>query len=181
MLTGGVVGQVFLAAKGLNLGKPNRDVLEKKQLTGLLPGIKELLKKYPDKIKTPEDVAVEINGKRKEITTKELPTNYTILDIGTRTVEAYGKLIEKAKSIVVSGPMGAYENREFSFGTEQVLEKIADSKAFSLAGGGHTIAAIEEFKLTSKISYISTAGGALTEFLMGKKLPGVAALEKAAA
>ncbi|MCJ7430474.1 phosphoglycerate kinase [Candidatus Bathyarchaeota archaeon] len=181
MLTGGVVGQVFLAAKGLNLGKPNRDVLEKKQLTGLLPGIKELLKKYPDKIKTPEDVAVEINGKRKEITTKELPTNYTILDIGTRTVEAYGKLIEKAKSIVVSGPMGTYENREFSFGTEQVLEKIADSKAFSLAGGGHTIAAIEEFKLTSKISYISTAGGALTEFLMGKKLPGVAALEKAAA
>ena len=181
MLTGGVVGQVFLAAKGLNLGKPNRDVLEKKQLTGLLPGIKELLKKYPDKIKTPEDVAVEINGKRKEITTKELPTNYTILDIGTRTVEAYGKLIEKAKSIVVSGPMGTYENREFSFGTEQVLEKIADSKAFSLAGGGHTVAAIEEFKLTSKISYISTAGGALTEFLMGKKLPGVAALEKAAA
>jgi phosphoglycerate kinase len=181
VLTGGVVGQVFLAAKGLNLGEPNMDFLEKKGLMDLLPGIKELLKKYPDKIRTPEDIAVEANGKRKEITTEGLPTNYTIFDIGTRTVEAYGKLIEKAKSIVVSGPMGTYENREFSFGTKQVLGEIANSKAFSLAGGGHTIAAIEEFKLGKKISYISTAGGALIEFLMGKKLPGVTALEKAAA
>jgi phosphoglycerate kinase len=181
VLTGGVVGQVFLAAKGLNLGKPNMDFLEKKELMGLLPGIKELLNKYPGKIRTPEDIAVEVNGKRKEITTRELPTNYTVFDIGAGTVEAYGKLIEKAKSIVVSGPMGNYENREFSLGTKRILQQIADSKAFSLAGGGHTIAAIEEFKLSKKISYISTAGGALTAFLMGKKLPGVIALEKAAA
>jgi phosphoglycerate kinase len=76
--------------------------------------------------------------------------------------------------------MGKYEDDKFKYGTKEVLEEIANSKAFSLAGGGHTIAAIELFKLTGKISYISTAGGALTEFLMGKKLPGVVALEKAA-
>jgi phosphoglycerate kinase len=180
VLTGGVVGQVFLAAKGVDLGKPNMDYLEKKELTGFLSGIKALIQKYPDKIKTPLDMAVEVKGKRKEISVNELPTEYPTYDVGTKTVDEYAKIIRKAKSIVISGPMGVYENKEFSFGTKTILEEIANSKAFSLAGGGHTISAIEEFGLTKKISYISTAGGALIEFLMGKKLPGVAALEKAA-
>jgi phosphoglycerate kinase len=181
VLTGGVVGQVFLAAKGVDLGKPNMDYLEKKELMSLLPGIKALIQEYPDKIKTPQDLAVEVHGKRKEISVKELPTEYPTYDIGTKTVDDYVKTIRKAKSIVISGPMGVYENKEFSFGTKRILEEIASSKAFSLAGGGHTISAIEEFGLTKKISYVSTAGGALIEFLMGKKLPGVVALEKAAA
>ena len=180
VLTGGVVGQVFLAAKGVNLGKPNMDYLEKKELTGFLPGIKALIQKYPEKIKTPLDMAVEVKGKRKEIPINELPTEYPTYDIGTKTVDDYTKIIRKAKSIVISGPMGVYENKEFSLGTKAILEEIANSKAFSLAGGGHTISAIEEFGLAKKISYISTAGGALIEFLMGKKLPGVTALEKAA-
>jgi phosphoglycerate kinase len=180
VLTGGVVGQVFLAAKGVDLGKPNMDFLQEKELTGLMPGIKTLMQKYPDEIKTPEDVAVEVSGKRKEISVNELPTKYSMFDIGAKTVEDYAKIIQKAKSIVISGPMGVFENKQFSFGTKKILEEIANSKVFSLAGGGHTIAAIEEFGLTKKISYISTAGGALIEFLMGKKLPGVAALEKAA-
>jgi phosphoglycerate kinase len=180
VLTGGVVGQVFLAARGVDLGKPNMDYLQKKELTDLLPGIKDLMKKYQDEIKTPEDLAVEVNGKRKEISVDELPTCYSMFDIGAKTVQVYAKIIRNAKSIVISGPMGVFENKEFSFGTRKVLEEIANSKAFSLAGGGHTISAIEEFGLTKKISYISTAGGALIEFLMGKKLPGVTALEKAA-
>lgn len=181
VLTGGVVAQVFMAAKNVDLGKPNMDLLEKKELKGFIPGIRDLIKKYPEEIKTPEDLAVEVNGKRKETSLKELPTNYSICDIGTKTVEEYAKIIRPAKSIVISGPMGIYENSQFSLGTKRILEEVANSKAFSLAGGGHTISAIEEFGLAKKISYISTAGGALIEFLMGKKLPGVAALEKAAA
>jgi phosphoglycerate kinase len=181
VLTGGVVGQVFLAAKGVDLGRPNMDYLEKKELMSLLPGIKALIQKYPDRIKTPQDLAVEVNGRRKEVSVNELPTEYSTYDVGTKTVDAYAKVIREAKSIVISGPMGVYENKEFSLGTERILEEVANSGAFSLAGGGHTISAIEEFGLTKKISYISTAGGALIEFLMGKKLPGVVALEKAAA
>ena len=181
ILTGGVVGQVFLLAKGFNLGKTNLKFLEKKELMGLVPGIKELIQKFPDKIKTPTDLAVEVNGKRKEISVSELPIDYPIYDVGAQTVEDYAKIIKNAKSIVVSGPMGVFENREFSFGTKRIFEEIANSKAFSLAGGGHTIAALQEFGLSNKISYVSTAGGALIEFLMGKKLPGVVALEKAAA
>lgn len=180
VLTGGVVGQVFLAAKGIDLGKSNMDFLAKKELMGLLPGIKQLMLDFPDKVKTPKDVAVEVLKKRKEITVDELPSDYPMFDIGKKTVEEYAKAIRNAKSIVVSGPMGVYENKEFAFGTKRVFEEIANSRAFSLAGGGHTISALEELGLAKKISYVSTAGGALTEFLMGKKLPGVVALEKAA-
>jgi phosphoglycerate kinase len=181
VLTGGVVAQVFLAAKNVNLGKPNMDFLEKKKLMGFIPGIKELIRKYPEEIMMPEDLAVDASGKRKEVRLSELPTSYSICDIGTKTVEDYARTIRAAKSIVISGPMGMYENSQFKLGTRRILEEVADSKAFSLAGGGHTISALEEFGLTKKISYVSTAGGALIEFLIGKKLPGVAALEQAAA
>ena len=180
VLVGGVTSQLFLAAKGVNLGKKNMDFLVKKELTGLLPGIKALIKQYGDKVVVPADVALDVNGKRKEISIGKLPTEYSIFDIGTKTVENYAKLISEAKSIVVSGPMGVYENKEYNFGTKNVFEAIANSNAFSLAGGGNTIAAIQEYGLTKKIGYISTAGGALIEFLMGKKLPGIVALETAA-
>jgi phosphoglycerate kinase len=180
VLTGGVVGHVFLAAKGYNLGEPNIKFLEEKKLLGLIPGIRGLLQKYSDKIKTPLDVAIEIEKKRKEISVEELPTNYPIYDIGVKTVENYAQIIRIARSIVLSGPMGVFENSEFMFGTKRIFEEIANSKAFSLAGGGHTIAALQELGLSNRISYISTAGGALIEFLMGKKLPGVMSLEKAA-
>ena len=180
VLTGGVAGQVFLVARDFDLGKPNMDFLERKELLGFVPGIKELMQRYPDKIKVPLDVAVEVGGKREEISVDELPTNYPIFDVGVKTVEDYAEIIRNAKSIVVSGPMGVYENSDFIYGTKRIFGEVANSQGFSLAGGGHTVAALQEFGLSSKISYISTAGGALTEFLMGKKLPGVVALEKAA-
>jgi phosphoglycerate kinase len=179
VIVGGVTAQLFLAAKGFDLGKGNMAFLEKKQLTGLIPGIQALLKQYQDKVVLPDDVALDVNAKRKEIPLSKLPTEYAIFDIGAKTAEKYAKLIANAKSIVVSGPMGVYENKEFNCGTKKVFEAIADSKAFSLAGGGNTIAALQEYGLSKKIGYISTAGGALIEFLMGKKLPGVVALENA--
>src|SRR5512136_1760041 len=177
VIVGGVTSQLFLAAKGVNLGEGNMAFLAKKELTGLIPGIKALMEQYGDKVVVPVDVATEVNGKRKEIDVNKLPTEHSIFDLGAKTVECYAKLILGAKSIVVSGPMGVYENKEFNYGTKKVFEAIANSKAFSLAGGGNTIAAIGEYGLNKKIGYISTAGGALIEFLMGKKLPGVVALE----
>ena len=179
VLTGGVTGQLFLASKGIDLGKGNMGYLAKKELTGLIPGIKTLEEQFGEKVVVPVDFALEVNGKRKEISVNKLPTENSIMDIGAKTIEKYSKIISTAKSIVVSGPMGVYENKEFNSGTKGVFEAIANSKAFSLAGGGNTIAAIQEYGLTKKIGYISTAGGALIEFLMGKKLPGVVALENA--
>jgi phosphoglycerate kinase len=179
VLTGGVTAQLFLAAKGVDLGRRNMGYLEKKELTGLIPGIKALEDQFGDKVMVPVDLALDTNGKREEIPVSKLPTENSILDIGAKTVETYAKIIASAKSIVVSGPMGVYENKEFNYGTKKVFEAIATSDAFSLAGGGNTIAAINEYGLSKKIGYISTAGGALIEFLMGKQLPGVVALENA--
>ena len=181
VLTGGVIGHIFLAAKGIDLGRPNMELLEKKELMKLVPGIHELMKAYPKAIEVPVDLAVGVEQKRKEIGVNELPTNYAIFDIGTETTKKYGGVIREAKSIVISGPMGVFENKEFMTGTKGVFEAIAASEAFSLVGGGHTVAAVKELGLTNKMSYVSTAGGALIEFLMGKQLPGVVALEKAAA
>jgi phosphoglycerate kinase len=181
VLTGGVIGHIFLVAKGVDLGKPNMQFLEKKDLMGLVPGIKALMNEHPNAIVVPVDLAMEVDTKRKEITLDELPTNYPILDIGTKTGKKFGDLILKAKTIVVSGPVGVFENPEFTLGSEMVLKAVATSKGFSLVGGGHTVAAVEKLGLADKMSYISTAGGALIEFLMGKQLPGVVALEKAAA
>jgi phosphoglycerate kinase len=180
ILTGGVVGHVFLVARGYNLGKPNMNFLVKKELMDLVPGIRELMREFPGKIKIPLDVALEANGKRREIAIGELPTDYPIFDVGAKTIEVYAKLEKTAKSIVVSGPMGVYEKQAFLSGTKNIFENVANSGAFSLAGGGHTVAALQQFGLTHKISYVSTAGGALIEFLMGKKLPGVESLEKTA-
>jgi phosphoglycerate kinase len=180
VLTGGVTGHLFMAAKGIDLGKSNMEFLEKKELMGLVPGIKDLMKAFPGKVEVPVDLAVDVNGKRKEIAAKDLPTNYPIYDIGEKTVKRYSELIRGAKSIVISGPLGVFENKEFAKGTKETFEAIAKSKAFSLVGGGHTIAAVEELGLAKKMGYVSTAGGALIEFLMGEQLPGVVALEKAA-
>jgi phosphoglycerate kinase len=154
--------------------------LEKKDLMGLVPGIKELMNKYPGAIVTPIDLAMEFDKKRKEITVEELPTSNPVFDIGTGTANKFADIILKAKTIVVSGPVGVFENPEFKAGSQIVLEAVADSEGFSLVGGGHTVAAVEKLGLADKMSYVSTAGGALIEFLMGKTLPGVAALEKAA-
>ena len=180
ILTGGVISHLFLAAKEFNLGKPNMALLEKENVMGLVPGIKELMTTYPGKIKVPVDVACEVEGKRRELTVDNLPTTHPIYDIGTETSREYGEIIRGAKTVVFSGPMGVFEKKEFMPGTKKIFDAIAISQAFSLIGGGHTVAVVQELGLAEKMSYISTAGGALIAFLMGEKLPGVESLENAA-
>jgi phosphoglycerate kinase len=180
VLTGGVIGHIFLVAKGVDMGKGNMDFLKKKELMGLVPGIKKLMQQYPGAIIVPVDLSMEVDKKRKEIDVDNLPTNYPVLDIGTKTAKKFADIILNAKTIVVSGPVGVFENPEFKKGSQIVLEAVANSEGFSLVGGGHTVAAVEKLGLADKMSYVSTAGGALIEFLMGKQLPGVVALEKAA-
>jgi phosphoglycerate kinase len=179
LLLGGIIAQLFMTANGLSLGKGTMDFLTKKDLLHLIPGIQELLLKHPDKIVLPLDIALNIDGKRTEVPITQMPSEYPIFDIGTKTVGKYVNILSKAQSIVVSGPLGVYENPDFCYGTRTIFEAIANSDVLSLAGGGNTIAAIDKYGLTDKIRFISTAGGALVEALMGKKLPGVIALETA--
>jgi len=100
-----------------------------------------------------------------------------ILDVGPKTAQAFADLLGLAGTIVWNGPVGVFENEAFARGTETLARAIAGSKAFSIAGGGDTVAAINKFGIADRIGYISTAGGAFLEFLEGRTLPAVAALE----
>jgi len=103
------------------------------------------------------------------------------MDVGPRTAEAFAEILKSAGTIVWNGPLGVFEFDQFAAGTRTLAEAIAGSAAFSIAGGGDTLAAIAKFKITDKVSYISTAGGAFLEYLEGKTLPAVAILEQRAA
>jgi len=176
----GLTAQAFLKAKGVNLGPPNEKALEKEGTPDLYQSARSVLDKHKDRILLPGDFAIDKDGKRFEITIDKLPTNYPICDIGSNSTERFRKVISKARTIFVSGPAGVYEKPQFLKGTSSIMEAIVNSKAFSVAGGGHTTAALELVGLLSKISYVSTAGGALERFVMGKSMPAIEALKASA-
>jgi phosphoglycerate kinase len=180
LILGGGIANTILAAGGVTVGKSlhEKDMLD--FAAKLLRG--EFGKA---KIPLPTDVVVAtsldagVKGRVKSV--RDVAADEMILDIGPATAELYAKRLESAGTIVWNGPLGVFENPEFAAGTRRVAEAIAASEAFSIAGGGDTLAAIEQFEVGSRISYISTGGGAFLEFLEGKTLPAVATLEQRAA
>ena len=176
-LTCGVLGELFVLASGKELGK-TLDFLKEKKALEHLPKARELLEKYPSKILFPTDVAVDSGGKRKELDVASLPSKDSIMDIGKKTVKLYEAKIAGAKTVMMNGPAGVYEKDEFAYGTRQLLKAIEGSKAFSVFGGGHTLSALEKFKIDKqKLGYVSLAGKALIEYLSGEELPGVKIVE----
>ena len=180
LILGGGIANTILAASGCNVGKSlhEKDMLD--FAASLLRG--EFGKA---KIPLPTDVVVAtsldagVKGRVKNV--RDVASDEMILDVGPATAAMYAERVTSAGTIVWNGPLGVFENPEFAAGTRRVAEAIAASKAFSIAGGGDTLAAIEQFGVGSSISYISTGGGAFLEFLEGKKLPAVATLERRAA
>ncbi len=177
VLTGGLLAALFLLAKGYKIGK-TYELLEKKGYLNLLEKAKKLLSLYSKEIELPIDVAIEKNGKRKEVPIEKIPNNALILDIGSKTIEKYKKIISEARSIIVKGPMGKFEQEGFEIGTKEILEEVAKSDAYSLIGGGDTSVAIEKFKIPkNKFNYISVGGGALITYLAEGTLVGIEALK----
>jgi len=179
VLLTGLTANAFLKAKGVNLGEKNEKAFGEDGTPEIFAQIKTVLGKHGSRIHLPSDFAVDESGKRKEILLDQLPTSYLIGDIGQRTIYEYEVLLGKARTIFVSGPCGIFETPIFQKGTKEIFTYIAGSQAFSIAGGGHTVAAIEKLGLQGKISHISTGGGALEKFMMGDKLPVVEALKAA--
>ena len=176
VLTTGLVADIMLKAAGYDLGKETDALIKDKHLEEFIPTAEKLLNAYPDQVFCPEDVAILRDGKRVEIDTASLPADGLIVDIGRKTVEEYGWLILDAGTIFMNGPAGIYENEESAFGTKSLWEKVAESEAFSLIGGGDTIAAAKKFGVEEGISYICTAGGGLIMYLSGETLPVMEAL-----
>ena len=178
MLTG-LPANAFLKAEGVNLGNKNEEMLAKEGTPENYDEIKKLLAKYKDSIYLPSDFAQQDNTDRSEIDVSSLPTNYSLYDIGEKTIESFKNILSDAKTVFLSGPCGVFENPAFMKGTKEIFTFVANSDVFSIVGGGHTVAAVEQLGLDSKISHISTGGGSLEKFMMGEKLPVVEALKEA--
>ncbi|MEM5790792.1 MAG: phosphoglycerate kinase [Candidatus Aenigmatarchaeota archaeon] len=178
VLTGGMLANLLLLAKGYDIGSGSLQVLEKKDYLKLLEDARFLIENFEKEIVLPKDVAFEEEGERKEENIENLPSNACILDIGSKTIDEYKNYIEEFRSIIVKGPMGKFEQKGFEIGTKEILERVANSDAISLIGGGDTSVAIEKLGIEKqKFSYISVGGGALITFLSGKKMPGIEALK----
>jgi len=177
LLVGGGMAYTFLKAKGFEVG---RSLVEEGQLGFSL----NLLGKAEGKVKLllPLDhIAAErmdVQAKRQIVNNEKIPRDWVCLDIGPETVRVFSEEIKSAKTIVWNGPMGVFEMEPFSQGTFAIAKAVADSSAFSIVGGGDSVAAVNQAGVAKRISHISTGGGASLEFLEGKKLPGIEALRK---
>ena len=171
LIVGGGIANTFLLAAGKPIGKSLAE-------PDLVPDAKKIASRT--KVPLPSDVVVGRSLQDAKGTTK--PVNAVaddemILDIGPQSAEELARSLAQAGTIVWNGPVGVFENDAFAKGTERLARAIATSKAFTIAGGGDTVAAINKFGIAKDVDYISTAGGAFLEFLEGKTLPAVAALE----
>jgi phosphoglycerate kinase len=180
LIVGGGIANTFMLAEGLPVGKS----LVEADLAGEARSIIETFKAKGGVVPIPVDVvcAKEFSAQAKA-TVKDagdVAADDVILDIGPKTASKYADALRKAGTIVWNGPVGVFEFDQFGEGTKIIAHAIAASTAFSLAGGGDTVAAIAKYGIEKKIGYISTGGGAFLEFLEGKKLPAVEILEQRA-
>lgn len=177
LIVGGGIANTFLAAKGYPVGKS----LYEPALVETAKQLIDTMQKRGAQIPIPVDVVVakEFSASAQAIVRKveDVQSDEMILDIGPETSTLYEKIIQEAGSIVWNGPVGVFELAPFAHGTQKLAQAIANSSAFSLAGGGDTLAAVEQFGVEHEISYLSTGGGAFLEFLEGRTLPGIAILE----
>ncbi len=181
LIPGGGIANTFIAAAGYPVGKSLYEA-------DLIPEAKRLMEAAIAKggeIPIPTDVVV---GKEFSETAEavikavaEVADDDMIFDIGPETAARYAQMMQTAGTVVWNGPVGVFEFDQFGHGTETLGRAIAESSAFSIAGGGDTLAAVDKYGIAEKVSYISTGGGAFLEFLEGKKLPAVAVLEERAA
>jgi phosphoglycerate kinase len=180
LIVGGGIANTFMLATGLQIGRS----LAEAGLVGEARAVMDIMKARGAQVPLPVDVVVASDvsalARANRVAASEVKPDDKILDIGTQTTAILAGLIAKAGTIVWNGPIGVFEYDQFASGTKAIAQAIASSKAFSIAGGGDTLAAAVKFGVADKISYISTGGGAFLEFLEGRKLPAVAVLEERA-
>jgi phosphoglycerate kinase len=180
LIVGGGIANTFIAAAGHNVGKSlyEEDLIDEAKRLVAAAQAKGGDIPLPTDVVTGKEFSADAEAEIKAVDT--ITTDDMVFDIGPDTAAAFAKILEQAGTIVWNGPVGVFEFDQFGEGTKALAHAIANSKAFSIAGGGDTLAAIDKYGIADKISYISTGGGAFLEFLEGKKLPAVAILEERA-
>lgn len=177
VLTTGLLAEIFLNVKGVDLGPTNKEKMKGHEKD--LEKAKDLLGKYADKIQLPQDIAVDEKGHRAEQSLRSPPKG-RIMDIGEKTIEEYTSILQSSKTIVANGPAGVFEREEFSLGTRELLNAMAHSEAYTIIGGGHLGSLADTYNLREDFDHVSTGGGAMLQFLAEGNLPGIQALERAA-
>jgi len=177
ILTAGLLGQVFLMASGVKLGTKTEEVIYAKKLYQYLDQAKKILEDYNGKIIVPLDFAYDEDG-RYEIGIEDLPSEFAISDIGSKTIDMYKDIISGAGTVFINGPAGVFEKPETEYGTKELFTHTAKSDCFSVIGGGDSITAVNKFVPGGGFSYMCTGGGAMVRFLSGEELPVVKALKK---
>lgn len=179
VLTGGLVALVMLWAGGQDIGEASRRLITKRGYKDLLPKARSLLEDYPKIISLPRDLAWTIDDQRHEGNLTSLGRiNKAITDIGSETAGEYVGEIMRAKTIFANGPMGVFEKPASEYGTQALWEAMGAAGAYTVIGGGDSIAAARQYGQTEKIDYICTGGGALVRFLSGEELPVIRALKR---
>ena len=177
LIAGGGIANTFIAAAGHEVGAS----LYEPDLVAQAARIRDAVRRRGGDVPIPSDVVVADAPSESAVATvkavDEVDPGEMILDIGPETARAYREAIDSAGTVVWNGPVGVFEFEPFAAGTREIAQAIARSSAFSIAGGGDTLAAIDAFGVTGQVSYVSTGGGAFLEFLEGKTLPAIAALE----
>lgn len=173
----GVVANVFLLGRGLSIGKPSAQLIEQLGYLELVESAKKLMEKCRDRVVVPTTVAVRESNQRVEYPVNRIPQEAPVLDVGKETIAEMSRILAESGTVVFNGPAGVFEDAAFSLGTQELL-KAASKVPFSVVGGGHTAVVIERMGLEKSFTHISTGGGACIEFLTGKKLPALDALER---
>jgi phosphoglycerate kinase len=173
----GVVANVFLIAAGYTIGKPSTQLIAQLKYQPEIEKAKEILSRHRDRVVMPESVAVRQDNRRVEYDVGKIPDDAPVLDLGMDAIASLVQDIKKAGTVVFNGPAGVFEDADFATGTFELLRAAANVE-FSVVGGGHTAAVIEKLGIEQDFTHISTGGGACIEFLTGKKLPAVDALEQ---
>jgi phosphoglycerate kinase len=176
LLIGGGMANTFFKAQGLEVG----DSLVEDDSLDVARG---LLARGTTKMVLPRDVVIAIeaseDAERRTVPTDQVPAGWKVLDIGPRTIESFREELRVAKMVIWNGPLGMFEVPPFAEGTMAIAEALAGLEATTVTGGGETAAAINEAGLADRMTHVSTGGGAFLEFMEGRELPGVAALEDA--
>jgi len=173
----GLAGNAFIKAMGIDLGTASEAALKEELTETNLQAAKDMLAKYGARILVPQDLAVERDGVRMDLRVGDLPSMEPALDIGKASMEKFRRVIQSSGTSFMSGPAGMYEKEGFGDGTKALMLAMIDSGGQAVIGGGHTVGAADLFDLTDRFSYVSTAGGALETYLLGKPLPAVEALK----
>jgi phosphoglycerate kinase len=178
VLTGGLVANIVAIAKDIDIGKASEDFIYTKNLADCIETAREIFDAYSGKIVTPEDFAYVEDEQRHEVSVGDIPQDKLLIDIGAKTIARYAQIIHDAGTVFMNGPMGVFEKMPSEAGTKAIWEAAADTKGYSVIGGGDSVAAANLFGVSEKIGYICTGGGALVRFLSGEELPVVKALKR---